>query len=70
MNRFENDYMVHFSNGTKQLIYAETPTEAADIAKELCPDDAVVSFITNAVGDIPFSYDWDEKLKKWQGTLF
>ena len=70
MNSFKNDYMAHYSNGTKELIEANTTADAVALATELCPTGTYVSFITKADSDIPFSYDWDEKLQKWQGTLF
>ena len=70
MNRFEKEYVAHFSNGTKQSITADSDAEANEQANALCPADATVSFITNAGGDIPFTYDWDKRLNKWQGNLF
>jgi hypothetical protein len=70
VNRFEKDYMAHYSDGTKHLINADSTAEAEEKAQSLCPAGATISFITHAAGDIPFSYDWDDKLQKWQGTLF
>lgn len=69
-NDFENDYIVFYTNGVKVRITAESEDNAYKQAHDLCPADGELDFVTHSGSDIPFDYDWDERLKAWQSRIF
>lgn len=67
MEYTKSDWVLHYQNGTKTQVHADSLDEIIQMADESTQP---VEFFTNLKLDFPSEYDWDDTLKMWQARFF